>query len=160
MFDFGPSNTSIKHRKMEKITINSMIEIVGTPKKHIEDTMQNVIKLIKENKKFELIKQKIAEPKEVSVPGAEQVKDVWSTYGEFEVNFENLEDIEKFCLDFMPSSIEILKPEKLQLKATDLEEFINDILQKLHQYDMVLKKISLAQRLQQKAISEKKDDPS
>lgn len=137
-----------------------MIEIVGTPKKHIEDTMQNVIKLIKENKKFELIKQKIAEPKEVSVPGAEQVKDVWSTYGEFEVNFENLEDIEKFCLDFMPSSIEILKPEKLQLKATDLEEFINDILQKLHQYDMVLKKISLAQRLQQKAISEKKDDPS
>ncbi len=145
---------------MEKITINSMIEIVGTPKKHIEDTMQNVIKLIKENKKFELIKQKIAEPKEVSVPGAEQVKDVWSTYGEFEVNFENLEDIEKFCLDFMPSSIEILKPEKLQLKATDLEEFINDILQKLHQYDMVLKKISLAQRLQQKAISEKKDDPS
>jgi len=145
---------------MEKITINSMIEIVGTPKKHIEDTMQNVIKLIKENKKFELIKQKIAEPKEVSVPGAEQVKDVWSTYGEFEVNFENLEDIEKFCLDFMPSSIEILKPEKLQLKATDLEEFINDILQKLHQYDIVLKKISLAQRLQQKAISEKKDDPS
>ena len=137
-----------------------MIEIVGTPKKHIEDTMQNVIKLIKENEKFELINQKIAEPKQITVPGAEQIKDVWSTYGEFEINFEKLEDIEKFCLDFMPSSIEILKPEKIQLKPTDLEDFINDILQKLHQYDMVLKKITLAQRMKQKAISEKKDEAS
>ena len=145
---------------MEKITINSMVEIVGTPKKHIEDTMQNVVKLIKENKKFELINQKIAEPKQITVPGAEQIKDVWSTYGEFEINFEKLEDIEKFCLDFMPSSIEILKPEKIQLASTDLEDFINDILQKLHQYDMVLKKITLAQRMQQKAISEKKDGAS
>lgn len=160
MSDSDLSNTSVKFRKMEKITINSMIEIVGTPKKHIEDTMQNVIKLIKENEKFELINQKIAEPKQITVPGAEQIKDVWSTYGEFEINFEKLEDIEKFCLDFMPSSIEILKPEKIQLKSTDLEDFINDILQKLHQYDMVLKKITLAQRMKQKAISEKKDEAS
>jgi len=145
---------------MEKITINSMIELVGTPKKHIEDTMQNVIKLIKENEKFELINQKIAEPKQITVPGAEQIKDVWSTYGEFEVSFEKLEDIEKFCLDFMPSSIEILKPEKIQLPATDLEDFINDILQKLHQYDMVLKKITLAQRMKQQPTSEKKDGAS
>ena len=143
---------------MEKITINSMVEIVGTPKKHIEDTMQNVVKLIKENKKFELINQKIAEPKQITVPGAEQIKDVWSTYGEFEINFEKLEDIEKFCLDFMPSSIEILKPEKLQLPSAELEDFINDILQKLHQYDMVLKKITLAQRMKQPINSEKKDE--
>jgi hypothetical protein len=134
---------------MEKIKIKTIIEIVGMPKEHVEKTIQKVIDIIKEKKNFELIDSKIAETKEI--------KGLWSTFGEFEINFPNLGDLEDFCFDFMPSSVEIISPEKLNIPSSEVENFLNDVLAKLHQYDMAMKKIILQQRKEQK---EKKETPS
>lgn len=127
---------------MEKIKIKTIIEIVGMPKEHVEQTIQKVVDLVKSHKEFELIDSKVAETREI--------KGLWSTFGEFEINFTSLEHIEDFCFDFMPSSVEIISPEKLNVDSSEVESFLNDVLTKLHQYDMAIKKIILQQRKEQK----------
>jgi flagellar motor switch protein FliM len=75
-----------------------------------------------------------------------KVKDVWSTFGEFEIEFKNFDSITDFCFEFMPSSIEVVEPVDLKMSSKELEGVFNDVLAKLQQYDMTLKKIILQQR--------------
>ena len=45
-----------------------------------------------------------------------------------------------FCFDYMPSSIQILKPESYNLDRSLIEDFINDLQARLHDVDMIIKK--------------------
>ncbi len=132
---------------METIRVKSIIELVGKPKEHIEKTMKKVVELLDSNNKLTIIEKKIAEAKEV--------KGLWSTFGEFEIGFSNFEDIGSFCFEFMPSSIEIISPAKIELDSKEVEDFTNDVLAKLHQYDMIVKQMILKQRNESKV--EQKD---
>lgn len=114
------------------IKVNTIIEIVGKPKEHIDQTMDKVIELVTNNKDFKLIKHDKAPTKEVN--------NLWSTFTEFEIEFPNIEILTGFCFDFMPSSVEITEPEKLNINSKEVENSLNDVLAKIHQYDMVLKK--------------------
>ena len=131
---------------MKTIRTKSVIEIVGKPKEHITKTMNDVVQLIESNKKIDLISKNIAETKEV--------KGLWSTFGEFEIDFSNFEDLGNFCFDFMPSSLEIIDPEELKVSSKEIEDFTNDVMAKLHQYDMVVKQMIL----QNKSKIIKKED--
>ena len=57
-----------------------------------------------------------------------------------EIDFESFEKLAGFCLDYFPSSIEILE-EKVDVNREQLENTLNDLLAKLHQYDMVVKNL-------------------
>ncbi|MFH1376395.1 MAG: hypothetical protein ABIH25_02055 [Candidatus Woesearchaeota archaeon] len=138
---------------METIKVKTIIEIVGTPKEHVEETINKVVTLINENKKFDLISQDVAEIKEVDL--VTDVKNVWSSFGEFEIEFKNILDLTDFCFEFMPSSVEIIEPEIVKTDGKDLGQSLNDFLAKLHQYDMTLKKIILQQRANLKKQNEK-----
>src|SRR3989338_6110219 len=45
-----------------------------------------------------------------------------------------------FCFDYMPSSIEITKPEEFIVKKSTVENLINDLQARLHNVDMIVKK--------------------
>lgn len=138
---------------MEKLRTKTIIEIVGKPKENVEETINRVLSLMKESKKFELLSHEIAEAKNVE-SGIDQITDVWSTFGEFEVEFPDFLSMTDFCFEFMPSSIEIIEPEKINSDARKIEQSINDILAKLHQYDMALKKIIIQQNVNLKKKEE------
>ena len=84
---------------MPKFVINTIIEIVGFPKEHIEKTMNSVIEKIKEDKKVKLISHSIREPKEV--------KNMWSTFTEFKVEFKDPDGNEIIDLKTFPLSIKL-----------------------------------------------------
>lgn len=125
-----------------EIKTTAIIEIAGKPKEHVDKTMDKVIDLASKNKRFKLTKHSKAEVKEV--------KNLWSTFTEFEIIFPDIDTITGFCFEFMPSSLEILEPEKLNIDSKDIEHMINDVLTRVHQYDMVLKKHMLEQMAKQK----------
>ena len=108
-----------------------IIEIAGFPKEHIEETMKAVIEKIKSEKK--VLKYDIFE--------AEKKDKFFSTFTEIEIEFESLDDLSGFCFDYMPSSIEILSPNKLNIDSKEYENIFNDILAKLHHYDMIIKNL-------------------
>ena len=122
----------------EKIEIRAIIEMLGAPKEHIEATIKEyVANLKKEGQKIN--SETYAE--------AEQKDQFFSTFAEIELECENMDEVLAFCFDHMPSSVEILSPEKLNFEANVLTGFLNDLQAKIHQVDAVLKDTSAKQQL-------------
>ena len=131
---------------MDKLKVKTIIEILGAPKEHVEKTMYLVMEKIKEQPKIKLLRENIF--------AAEKIKDqpFWSTFSEIEIQADDVESLVGFCFDFMPSSVEILEPKGLEFKSTNVDNLLNDILARLHQYDMVVKNMHAQNILLKKEI--------
>jgi hypothetical protein len=120
-----------------KIQTRIIIEVAGFPKEHVEEVIKKIVEKIKSDRKVP--KYKIFE--------AEEHEKIFSTFTEIEIEFKDLHELSAFCFDYMPSSVEILSPIELKLIAKDYENLFNDILGKLHQYDMTIKSLQAQIRL-------------
>ena len=129
------------------ITIKAIIEIVGSPKEHVEKTINLIIDKLKERKEIEVLNHEIAE--------AKQVKQFWSSFIELNLKFDKFDVLLGFCFDFMPSSIELISPNKMDFENMDFNNFINDILSRIHQYDMVLKNMNAQNILMKRELDKK-----
>ena len=119
-----------------------IIEIAGYPKEHIEETMKEVIKKLRNERK--VLNYKIFE--------AEKKEKLFSTFSEVEIEIKDFDELVGVCFDYLPSSIEVLKPDKFNLESKDFENFVNDLLAKLHQYDMVIKNLKAHNMLLNKKL--------
>lgn len=131
---------------MQELEAICIIELVGAPKEHVEEVMNKVVEKIKGS--FKVIRYNIFETK--------QLDKFWSTFTEVTINFEKLEDLFGFCFDYMPSSVEIIKPDKLDINNNNVNELLNDMVGRLHEYDMLMKNLKAANSLLKKEIEEKK----
>lgn len=71
----------------------------------------------------------------------EQKGNLWCTFAELEIVVKDIESLIGFCIDYMPSSIEIIKPQEIIFKNTSMSSFLNDLQAKLHNLDMIVKKL-------------------
>ncbi|MCK5283160.1 MAG: hypothetical protein KAK00_07145 [Nanoarchaeota archaeon] len=117
----------------QHIRIRAILEILGKPKDYIEGKTKEYIEKIKEDENLMLLNERISEPKE-------QGK-VWSIFAEIEVIIKGVTNLIGFCIDYMPSSIEIIKPDKFGFENRVFTNFINDLLAKLHRVDMIAKQL-------------------
>jgi len=108
-----------------KILTRVIIEILGKPKEHIEKALRIVVEKIKEQKDIKVVEEKLFD--------AEKQEEMFSIFAELGVLFMDIETLVGFCFDFMPSSIEILDPQKLSFDSNDFAGLINDLLARLHQ---------------------------
>ncbi len=120
-----------------KIEARAIIDMLGTPKEHVEQILRDYIKKLKED--FTITNEEYAE--------SVQKEKYYSTFVEIELEFEKMEDVLTFCFDAMPSSIEIMSPEKLSFDANVLTGFLNDLQAKVHQVDAIMKDVSAKQQL-------------
>jgi len=108
-----------------------IFELVGNPKEHVEKTIRAYLTNIKTDKEILILKEDYAETVEK--------EKLWSTYVEAEMLVKSLEKFVWLCVNFMPASIEILKPDKLTYSSKKLTDWFNDLLAKLHEVSMVQK---------------------
>lgn len=147
----------------KRIIARMIIEVLGSPKEHVEETIKQVIQKLESEKAIKLISQKTYE--------TEEQKDtkLWSTFSEVEFSPENIKSLIELCFDYMPSSIEIIEPAGMDLDSGNISDMLNDLLSKLHKYDMVLKNmhaqnlvmkhdIELIKKAARTAIEKKKDE--
>ncbi len=106
-----------------------------------------ILENIKKNKEIEVIDSTIAPP--------EQIEKFFSSFAELEIKFNNLAQIMGFSFDFMPSSIEIIGPTSLSIDSISATGLINDLIARLHRYDMFLKNLH-AENIVLKQEKEKK----
>ena len=114
----------------------SIIEIVGGPKEHVDKAMGIVLGKLREDKQVKLLNEKVFEAKPL-----EGKKPLFSTFCEIEIEVKNMSDLFGFCFDFLPSSVEIYEPTEMPLKIDSVNDMLNELMSKLHQYDMALKNI-------------------
>jgi hypothetical protein len=122
------------------LVVKAICELLGSPKEHIEKTMELLVKKARELKKTDILKAKVYETRE-------QENSLFSSFVEFEILFHNMESLMGFCFDFMPSSVEIVEPEKISIESRILSSWINELQAKLHNVDMIAKKSSMLQKI-------------
>jgi len=118
--------------KKELIRCRAILEVLGKPKEHVEKTIKLLVEKVKENPDNSVLNEKFAEIKP-------EGKTMFSTFVELEMVFKGITTLTGFCFDFMPSSIDIEKPELLTVKNRDISNIFNDLQSKLHNVDMVAK---------------------
>lgn len=107
--------------------------MLGKPKEHIETTLKTFVEEIKKNQDYMVLKEDFAEAKEQET--------MWSAFVELEIVFTDIKTLLPFCFDYMPSSIEVIRPDNLGIPSKDLSNFLNDLQGKLHHVDMVAKQL-------------------
>lgn len=118
--------------KKDLIRCRAILEVLGKPKEHVEKTIKMLVEKIKENPEISILNESYAEIKP-------QEKTMFSTFVELEMVVKGVTELTGFCFDFMPSSLEIEKPEQFILKNRDISNMLNDLQAKLHSVDMVAK---------------------
>ncbi|MBU0536562.1 MAG: hypothetical protein KKE20_06360 [Nanoarchaeota archaeon] len=111
----------------------AIIEIMGTPKDYVSKTLKAYIDKLKQNKNIIVIKENYAKPK--------KHEQMFTTFVEIEMLVKDASELAFFCFDYMPSSIEIIEPEKFFYNAPDFAAFFNDMVARLHRLDTVMKSL-------------------
>lgn len=109
-----------------------IIEILGKPKEHVEKTIKEYVEKIKKDSGFIVLNTNFA--------AAEEKDSLWATFVELDMVIKGLQNLIAFCFDYMPSSIEISKPDELIVQKSTVENMINDLQSRLHTVDMIVKK--------------------
>ena len=126
-----------------KIVTRTIIELAGFPKEHVEEKIKNIAEqLEKKDQNFKVINKEIAETK--------QVEKMWSTFIEAELEFKDIKTLFSFNFTFLPSSIEVLEPEKIELDTNEFSDIINTLQAKLHEYTAVLNRLAIENKVLKK----------
>ena len=132
---------------MAKILFRALIEVLGKPKEHVEESLQGYIQKIKEDDSYNVISEDLA------VVEKREKEELWATFAELEIKTERIDHLIDFCFDFMPSVIEILEPNELVISEQQLSTFFNDLQSKLHQVDMIAKQVKMEGDLAKKNLA-------
>ena len=122
-------------------TIRTTIEVLGYPEDHVKEVMDKVIEKLKKEEGFQILKEEINKP--------EKVKETFfASFAELEIKLNDFSKLIHFCYDYLPSSLEILDAEKITMPIREFALGINELVAKLHHYNLVLNNIST--KLQEK----------
>lgn len=136
----------------QKILATILLEVLGAPKDHLKKVLEDLIKKMSEEKGIGVKKQFINEPTPL-----EENKNFYTTFAEVEVEVESLIEIMAITFKYMPSHIEIVSPEKLNVDNNFLNEFLNEIARRLHAYDEVARILQNERAIMEKQIKELKE---
>jgi hypothetical protein len=125
--------TEEKQGEHAHIRCRTIIEVLGKPKEHVEDAIKEYIEHVKEDSELVVLNEDYSEIKE-------QGK-LFSKFVELDLVIKGTKKLISFCFEYMPSSIEVVKPEHLILTNPQLSNFLNDLQARLHNVDMIVKQL-------------------
>ena len=120
--------------RLKKGWIRAIIvfELVGKPQAHIEQTIRGYIDTIRRDERIAFLNEEYAESEE-------HEDGMFSTFCETELLIDGLETVTWLSINFSPASVEILEPPELRIKDTELTNWYNDLISKLHEVSNVLR---------------------
>ncbi len=121
------------HGQHAHIRCRTIIEVLGKPKEHVEKAIKEYTEHIKEDSQLVVLKEEYSDIQE-------QGK-LCSKFVELDLVIKGTKKLISFCFEYMPSSLEVLKPEHLMLTNAELSGFLNDLQSRLHNVDMTVKQL-------------------
>lgn len=124
------------------LKVSTIIEMLGAPKEYITSTLKAYVGRIGQDKDIVLLKERYAP--------AKKHEKLFSTFVELDMLVKDASTLAFFCFDYMPSSIEIIEPERITYRAADFAAFFNDMQTRLHKLDMVIKNLNAKEKMLEK----------
>ena len=122
-----------KQGEYAHIRCRTIIEVLGKPKEYVEDAIKEYIEHIKQDSELVILGEDYSEIKEQGP--------LWSKFVELDLVVKGTKKLIGFCFEYMPSSIEVVKPEHLVMTNPELSNFLNDLQARLHNVDMIVKQL-------------------
>ena len=123
--------TEEKQGQHAHIRCRTIIEVLGKPKEHVEKAITDYTENIKKDSELVVLNEEYSDTQE-------QGK-LWSKFVELDLVIKGTYKLISFCFEYMPSSIEVVKPEHLILTSNELTSFLNDLQARLHNVDRIVK---------------------
>ena len=138
----------------EPLQVNIVIEILGRPKENIINAMDLLIDRLSKEKGIKILNKKIHDP--ISVENS----NLYTSFTEISLELEGISNFFGVLFAYMPSHIEIVSPENISLSNTFLNEIGNVLVQRLHNYDAITKKVVYEKQMILEKIKEKTEELS
>jgi len=121
----------------QKVRVRVVIELLGSPKEHVEETMKTVLDKLKNEEGVKLLKEVTYKAEQ-----NDKIAPMWSTFSDVDIEVVSVKRLMDVCFDYMPSSVEIISPEKFDITSNDYAYLFNELLAQLHQYSFTAKKLA------------------
>jgi len=149
----------------EEVKATIIFEMMGRPKEHLVQTMEQLIDTVSKEPGLKLLNKKISDVKEVERKDKEgniiKLNDseiLYSNFSEVELEFKDIFMLMQICFKYMPSHVEIYYPEEFKIKNMDMSSLLSNILTRLHQYDSIAKSALINNQILAKKITELKGE--
>ena len=137
----------------EKISVIVILEMLGRPAEHVQETMEEITENLGKEQGITMINKKIQEAKKI------EGQELFSLFSEIELELESMQELLVLIFKYMPSHIDIITPENLKVKNSDLNLFSNELIRKLHQYDEIAKTLSIERNVLREQIEKLGETP-
>ncbi len=124
------------------IIFRTIVEILGAPPEHIDQSLRGFVKSLKDWEGLHVRKSDYSEP--------QQQETLYSMFVELEIEAKNITELIGFCIEGMPSTVEIIEPEELSFDSQAFSQAINDLQAKLHVVDRSLKELNAQKKVLEK----------
>jgi hypothetical protein len=141
--DAAVSSLIMKKDKGPKIVAGVIIDLMGSPKDHVDKLLKDYVDKIEKEEDYITLNEKHLEPAKEK----EDQPGLFSAFAEIEIELYGPENLLGFCMDYMPSSIEIFEPDEFRFDSRDFTGFVNDLQAKLHRIEMISKKLMVENKL-------------
>ena len=121
---------------MEKLQVQLILEILGRPKEHLKTALETLINKIDSEKGVKIIDKTIHEP----VP-VKDTQDLFTSFAELTAELDSIGNYFGILFAYMPSNIELINPERIELDNAELNALANQLVRRLHNYDAITKKM-------------------
>jgi len=139
----------------DKINAIMIVEVLGKPKEYVTEILEEIVGKISAEKGVKIIDSSIKEPREL-----EKQKDFFTSFAEIEFEADEMLQVFFLVFKYMPSHIEIISPEEINLKNYEVTDILNSLTKKLHNYDEIARMMKFEKDVlekQLKSFGEKKD---
>lgn len=134
----------------KKIRASMILEVLGKPAEHVEETLKTLVTKIGEEKGVELKESKINKPKELDGKQA----GFFTSFAEVEVEVEEMMQLVMLMFGYMPSHVEVIEPHLVALTNSSWAEILTAITQKLHAYDEIARITQIEKQVLEKKLRE------
>lgn len=126
-----------------------ILDVVGRPPKYLIETLEGMIKDIDNEKGVNVKSKEIKKPELMK-----DQKDFYTTFGEIEIEVEELLSLVTLLFKYMPAHIEIISPELIALTNNGWNDILNELVRRLHGYDEIARIIQIEKQTLLKKIQE------
>jgi hypothetical protein len=109
-----------------------IVEIAGRPAEHVKESLEKHVGGLKAFKDIKVNNLSVSEPKAL-----EEIKDAFTCFAEVDFSVETFGRLCDTVFDFMPSSIEILEPSKIDFTNLEATSLLNIVSGRMHKYDEI-----------------------
>jgi len=117
----------------KKIQAAIIVEIAGRPADYVKQSLETHVLNLNNFEDLEVVSKKISEPKQL------QNQDAFTCFAEIEFKVPTFQKLLDVIFDFMPSSVEIIEPGKIEMDSQEATMFTNNLTGRLHRYDDIAK---------------------